>query len=269
MPRDAWTLERFGLTPSKLWRRVADRDAPRVLCVSIPKAGTHLLERALCLHPRLYRKLLPTLTNASLTRRGGLDGLLATVRPGQVIASHLRFDGAFPGVADRRHVPVVFLMRDPRDLVISQANYVARRSDHRFNALFAQRSGPRERLELAIAGDPAHGLRSVAQRMEVYAGWLGSNAHVVRFEDLVGASGGGDADRQTDAVRAIYRHIGMPVDDDFVAKICARLFSSESPTFRRGSIGQWRELFDDELEGLFERTAGDVMRLYGYGAGLD
>lgn len=267
MPRNLWTLERFGLTPSKLPRRLANAGAPRVLCVSIPKAGTHLLERALCLHPRLYRKLLPTLTNASLKRWGGLDGLLATVRPGQVIASHLRFDAAFPDALARRRVPVIFLVRDPRDLVISQANYVARRSDHRFNPLFAQRAGSRERLELAIAGDSQHGLRSVGERLEVYAGWLGTEALVVRFEDLVGPGGGGDADRQAGTVRAIYRHVDLPVDDAFLSRVCGRLFSSESPTFRRGAIGQWRDLFDDELERLFERTAGDVMRAYGYGDG--
>jgi hypothetical protein len=267
MPRNAWTLERFGLTPSKLPRRLVNTGAPRVLCVSIPKAGTHLLERVLCLHPRLYRKLLPTLTNSSLQRWGGLDGLLAKVRPGQVIASHLRFEAAFPEVLDRRHVPVIFLVRDPRDLVISQANYVARRSDHRFNPLFAQRAGFHEQLELAIAGDREHRLRSVGERLEVYAGWLRSNALVVRFEDLVGSGGGGDAGRQVEAVRAIYRHIEMPVGDEFVTRLCSRLFSRESPTFRRGSIGQWRDLFDHELEELFERTAGDMMRAYGYGPG--
>jgi len=267
MPRNAWTLERFGLTPSKLPLRLTDPGTPRVLCVSIPKAGTHLLERALCLHPHLYRKLLPTLTNSSLRRWGGLDGLLSKVRPGQVIASHLRFEADFPDIADRRRVSVVFLVRDPRDLVISQANYVARRSDHRFNPLFAERAGFHERLELAIAGDPEHGLRSVGERLEVYAGWLRSSALVVRFEDLVGPHGGGEADRQTEAVRAIYRHIGLPIGDAFVSEVCGRLFSRESPTFRRGSIGQWRDLFDDELEDLFERTAGDMMRAYGYGGG--
>lgn len=265
MPRDAWTLERFGLTPSKLWRRIGDAGAPRVLCVSIPKSGTHLLERALCLHPRLYRKLLPTLSNASLRRWGGLDGLLAKVQPGQVIASHLRFEAGLPDVAERRHVPVIFLVRDPRDLVISQVNYVVRRSDHRFNALFAEKTGFRERLELAIAGDPEHRLRSVGARLKVYEGWLRSKALVVRFEDLVGGGGGGDPDRQEETVRAIYRHIEMPVGDAFVARLCGQLFSSESPTFRKGSIGQWRALFDDELEDLFERTSGDIMRSYGYG----
>ncbi len=264
VPRDMWTLGRFGLTPSKLPRRVTNAGAPSVLCVSIPKAGTHLLERALCLHPRLYRKLLPTLSNASLRRWGGLDGLLAKLRPGQVIASHLRFEASFPEVVLRRHVPVIFLIRDPRDLVVSQVNYVARRSDHRFAKAFAQKAGLRDRLQLAIVGDPEHRLRSVGARLEAYEGWLRSDALVVRFEDLVGPEGGGDADRQAETVRAIYRHVGLPVDAAFVTKVCGRLFSSKSPTFRRGSIGQWRDHFDDELEELFEKTAGEVTRAFGY-----
>ena len=40
-----WTLERFGFTPAKLARRAAPGKGPKVFCVSVPKAGTHLLER--------------------------------------------------------------------------------------------------------------------------------------------------------------------------------------------------------------------------------
>jgi len=51
--RHAWTFRRFGLSPRKLVARIGNRTEPPILCVSLPKAGTHLLERALCLHPRL------------------------------------------------------------------------------------------------------------------------------------------------------------------------------------------------------------------------
>ena len=70
--RQAWTLERFGLSPGKLPKRLSDQGAPRVFCVSIPKSGTHLLERALCLHPALYRKLVPTISGANVAKFGGL-----------------------------------------------------------------------------------------------------------------------------------------------------------------------------------------------------
>src|SRR3982751_3014848 len=98
LDRHLWTLQRFGLSASKAPSRMRPAGAPRVLCVSIPKAGTHLLERALCLHPRLYRKVVPTVTDDKLRRYGGLDGLLARVKPGQVIVSHLRFQPGYPEI---------------------------------------------------------------------------------------------------------------------------------------------------------------------------
>src|SRR5262249_47770326 len=88
--RQRWTLERFGLSPGKLPRRIADPGAPRVFCVSIPKSGTHLLERALCLHPALYRKFVPTVSGENIGKWNGLEGLVGRIRPGQVVVSHLR-----------------------------------------------------------------------------------------------------------------------------------------------------------------------------------
>ena len=62
LTRAWWDLQRFGLTPDKLPRRVHNPQAPPVFLISIPKSGTHLLERALCLHPLLYRRLERTLS---------------------------------------------------------------------------------------------------------------------------------------------------------------------------------------------------------------
>jgi len=45
--RFAWDLERFGLTPGKLVAHVINRTEPRVVVISVPKAGTHLVERIL------------------------------------------------------------------------------------------------------------------------------------------------------------------------------------------------------------------------------
>src|SRR4029077_11678276 len=90
-PLSAWSLERFGMSPAKLRYRVWDPGAPKVLCVSIPKAGTHLLERAICLHPKLYRKLLPTVSDENVHRWGGHSGLIAKMHPGLVVTAHLRF----------------------------------------------------------------------------------------------------------------------------------------------------------------------------------
>jgi hypothetical protein len=47
-----WRLYAFGLTPGRLALRLANGHLPAVLCTSLPKAGTNLVVRALCLHPR-------------------------------------------------------------------------------------------------------------------------------------------------------------------------------------------------------------------------
>jgi hypothetical protein len=266
LPLNAWTFQRFGLTPSTLVHRITDRDAPRVLSVSLPKAGTHLLERAICLHPRLHRKMLATVWPEALTRWGGLRGLLARLSPGQVIVAHLPFEPDYPEALDASGTRALFLTRDPRDIVLSQAHFAVGRPDHPFHRAFTGAADVRERVLVAIEGDRESGLPSIANRLDRYEPWLHGRAEVVRFEDLVGPNGGGDAARQRQAVEGIYRHLGLDDDPRLVDDVCRRLFSDASPTFRRGAIGQWRSQFDDELAARFRAAAGDRLATYGYEA---
>jgi hypothetical protein len=266
LPLNAWTLERFGLTPRKLWDRASHPRAAGVLCVSLPKAGTHLLERAVCLHPDLHRKLLPTIAPVSLKRWDGFDGLLRRIRPGEVVVAHLPFEPAYADALTRSGVRALFVIRDPRDVVLSQVHYTTSFERHRFHEAFAERSSVRDRIRLGITGDPDRGIPSIAERLDRYAGWLDSGCLVVRFEDLVGAGGGGDADVQLRTVSSIYRYLDVDADERLVREISHRLFSSDSPTFRRGAIGQWHDDFDPELTALFDREVGDRLERYGYTA---
>ena len=79
-----------------------------------------------------------------------------------------------------------------------------------------------------------------------------------------GSGGGGDDAAQERTVRELYGYLGLEADDARVGATCRQLFSSDSPTFRKGAIGQWRDQFDDELEALFARSVGDRMQKYGY-----
>jgi sulfotransferase 6B1 len=266
LPKDVWTLERFGLMPPKLrYRVISDQQAPRVLSVSLPKAGTHLLERALCLHPSLYRKLVPTVWPEALDRRwGSLAGLLRTLSPGQITVAHIPFEEGYPQVLARMKATALFMIRDPRDIALSEAHYVVKHPEHPYYQRFAEVPDLRGRIALAIDGDRAIGLESIIDRLDLYQGWLRGSALVVRFEDLVGPEGGGDVDRQRHLVEAIYRHLGVDAGPELVERACSRLFSSDSPTFRRGAIGGWRTQFDDELLDHFRTAVGDLAERYGY-----
>jgi hypothetical protein len=265
IPLDTWTLQRFGLTPSKLAHRLTDRSAPRVLSVSLPKAGTHLLERAVCLHPRLHRKMLATVWPEALDRWHGLSGLLGTLGPGQVVVAHLPFEPDYPAALSSTGARALFLTRDPRDIVLSQAHYAVQKPDHPFHRAFADQTDLRGRVLVAIDGDAATGLPSIADRLDRYRGWLDGAAETVRFEDLIGPNGGGDAARQREVVERVYRHLGLDLETALIERVCRELFSDASPTFRKGAIGGWRERFDDDLTERFRRRVGDDrLRAYGY-----
>lgn len=262
LPRNLWTLQRFGFTPSKLPYRILDRSAPCVLSVSLPKAGTHLLERALCLHPHLYRKMVGTIWPGALQRWGGLAGLLGALAPGQVVLAHLPFESGYADTLVKTRV--LFLIRDPRDIVVSQAHFAANRPDHPYHEAFAGAATVADRVRIAIDGHEPSGLLSVKERMDRYEGWLHGPAYVVRFEDLIGPSGGGDSDRQRATVEGIYRYLGVDATERLVARVCDALFSGDSPTFRRGAVDQWRDAFDDELTAHFNEVIGDRLTAYGY-----
>jgi sulfotransferase family protein len=266
LPLNAWTLERFGLTPQKIRARVRHPTSGGVLCVSLPKAGTHLLERAVCLHPGLHRKLLPTVAPVTLRRWNGLDGLLGRMRPGEVVVGHLPYEERYATALAGSNVRALFVIRDPRDVVLSQVHYTTSFVRHRFHQAFAERSDLRDRIRLAVVGDDERGIPSIATRLDRYAGWLTTECHVVRFEDLVGSAGGGDDETQYRTVSSIYDYVSAASDERLIREVCDRLFSRDSPTFRRGAIGQWRDAFDADLTALFGRVVGDRLERFGYDA---
>jgi hypothetical protein len=264
VPWDAWTLRRFGLTPDKLRYRLRNVGMPKVLCVSLPKSGTHLVERALCLHPRLYRSLRPTVAPGMRTW-DGLDEALRRLRPGALLVAHLPHDASYGRILARRGARAICTIRDPRDVVLSQVHFIMGRRFHPHHARFAELRTLSQRLELAIRGDEGATIPSIRERLERYAGWLDGSSHVVRFEDLVGPKGGGDLDVQRRSVSDLYVYLGIDVSPDHVERVCGNLFSTSSPTFRRGAIGQWRERFPPHIKELFVVEAGPVMDRYGYG----
>ncbi|WP_420645353.1 sulfotransferase domain-containing protein [Candidatus Leptofilum sp.] len=259
-----WFVERFGLSPRKIYQRLIPTSGPKLICISIPKSGTHLLERALCLHPQLYRKLLRTLHEQNIDSLNILDMHLSKMKSGEIIVSHLNFTPERLRVIEARKIQSLFVIRDPRDIVVSQAFYVPKNTQHYLHDVFKSRTSTKERIQLAIEGYPKGGLPSMGQRMQHYSGWLHSSDLIIRFEDLIGEVGGGDSKRQYYTLRSLYDLIQLPTNDEWISYVIKNLFSSSSPTFRKGQIGQWKYHFDDELKAIFKQTVGNELIHYGY-----
>ena len=266
LDRVVWNAHRFGLTPSKLRARLFDGSGPAVVSNSLPKAGTHLLERALCLHPRIYRSLRRTVHDRRVPSMGDLADLVPRMRPGELLVTHLSYNTERESILSRGKAAGLFLIRDPRDIVISQAHYVVKNDRHPHHETLSRVDDFQQRLRTVIVGDEDRGMPSLHSRLSAYAGWLTSSALVVRYEDLIGASGGGSKRAQLESLKDVFQHVGLEVSPAELESLAGEIFSDASPTFRRGRIYQWREQFDEETVAVFDETVGEFAEIYGYGS---
>lgn len=156
------------------------------------------------------------------------------------------------------------IIRDPRDVLVSYARWIPSRPDMYsyayFNAL-----DERDRIKALITGGEGGGFAfdGFASVLDRAQGWMhDERVCLVRFEDLVGASGGGDPAKQMAAVASVASALER-TDADLEA-ISHRLFGG-TKTFRAGRIGAWNSVFDDELDALFSTHVGARrLHLYGY-----
>jgi hypothetical protein len=259
-----WDLHRFGLTPDKLAERLVAKPDNRVLAISVPKSGTHLVERILCLCPGYYRRLIRKIHVGNIGEYGDLDVLLPKLGAGQILTAHLYHSEARASAIRTNGVKGLFLYRDPRDVLISSVHYIARLEKHGYHEAMRDCTTLRERLLMRLKGRPEHNMGPLATMLDGHKGWLAEDVLSIRFEDLIGARGGGDNARQREVIARIWNVLGLPPDPMAIERIAERAFSSVSPTFRKGSTGQWRDVFDDEIRDAFKKYAGWTVIDYGY-----
>jgi hypothetical protein len=235
------------------------------LCANtIPKSGTHLLERIVCRIPGHFRRLERTVHEGNLGKRRALPRGWRRLPPGRAVFAHL------PWTAERMHglrqagVRTVFLVRDPRDVAVSMVDYALARPRHWLHRPLVAIDDPRERLRLVVRGDEALGLDGVVARYERFAGWLDGADLVLRFEDLVGPHGGGSVMAREQAVRSLLARLDVAADPSLVADLAEGSWYEDSPTFYRPAAGRWREHFDAPLLRWFAAVAADRLGGYGY-----
>jgi sulfotransferase 6B1 len=258
---------------------------------SVPKSGTNLVVSVLsqidCLrfrrlrlnhrlrwHPLNVLALLPSqrcevgIGKPTTVALATLRRSFAGIRPGEYAAGHVPYDGRIANLLEECGVRIVQVIRDPRDVVLSQVFHALKRKRHFLHRALVASSDDRERLRLVINGrrrrDGAPEVRGIGDRLDRIAGWLsGPHTLVVRFEDLVGERGGGSAVAQTVAIRRIAVHVGVELSEADVERVGRDAFGIGN-TYRRGRIGSWREAFDKELVELFKENAGRQLVELGY-----
>ncbi|GAB3241357.1 sulfotransferase domain-containing protein [Mycolicibacterium hippocampi] len=241
--------------------------APPIVANSLPKSGTHLLLQITRALPgsRYFGRFIAT--SPSLTQRERSPAVLARriarTLPAETLGAHL-FHFTEVEVALRRiNALHLFIYRDPRDVVISEVNYLAEMNRwHRMHRHFAALPDATSRLKLALEGFDARYPEANA-RMLPYAGWLDVPGVVaIRYENLFGPR---QADEIARVVAAWRLQGGTSADEDaLVERLRRAVDPSKSHTFREGGSGKWRRgMTDAEAEMVSQRLAPSLTA-YGY-----
>lgn len=95
------------------------------------------------------------------------------------------------------------------------------------------------------------------------------NTVVMRFEDLVGPEGGGDAQSQQSAIIELANAVGVTVSHERLQTIQSKLFGTdEGPrydySFYSGQIGSWKKNYTQHHKELFNALWGYHQQALGY-----
>ncbi len=251
------------------------------ICVnSIPKGGTHLVTSVLNKIPDIIFSGYHLSEEDVFTQYPAIPGgstidtsvkkVLSRCRKGQYLTMHSPFDSRVSAQLKSFGFGKIFLLRDPRDILVSYVNYVLREKRHFHHDYFNKIGDFDKLLGLTINGfhsneDVELGLPSVKQMLERYSGWLDDPEIVVlRFENLIGEKGGGTLEAQFLEVEKILKVAGIGVSPKMVESISGKTYSENSVTFSKGSIRQWEKSFNASNRKRFEETASDEMHRLGY-----
>lgn len=247
----------------------AANNGKKVLINSLPKSGTFLLRRALSLLPNFApRWSLHGLdaNNPNLLRK------LRGIRQGQYASAHLYWSQELVDILTSDNIRTIFIIRDLRDVAVSLAFYLADpNSQHLLQDYFASLESDSKRLTEVILGaknqlySDCPNPKSLGEFGMAFLPWFNEpNCLVVRFEDLIGNSGGGSDQRQNESLQAIINHLEIDISKEKTSQLAQQLFFKNSQTFRKGKIGDWQNWFTLEHKQIFKEFAGEALIELGY-----
>lgn len=250
-------------------------DTPIFFGNSFPKSGTHLLTQVLtgfsALGPVVDSGLPAMLTFDGPTGAprpaAAIRRELARLRPGDVAYGHLH---AIPETLDalcREGVAPYFTLRDPRDVVVSHVFYVTDMAPNHVHHGYYRHTLKNfdERLRVSILGRPELDVPfpDICERFAPYMSWLEqSEVLLLRFEDFI--------TQPRVALGQVFDHAvqrGFTCNverEQAVEVLLSRIQPENSPTFRSGKVGGWKEHFTAAHKALFKKISGDLLVRLGY-----
>lgn len=265
--------------------KIADNEKV-LLCNSFPKSGTHLLSQILTELPGInyWDDIISVqaLTGVMNTVEH-INNKFMSAPSNSMVKSHLMYDEKILEILNKRNCKSYFIYRDPRDVVLSHANWVMKEPKIFLNSYYSNNLKTfNERVIASIKGIPLGtpigsnvSLPSIVDDFARWEGWLSDeDTLAIKFEDLVGSRGGGSDAIRLKTIVNICNHAGYSFTDSEVSQMFPthKFDPEKSHTFKKGqkgAIGGWKDKFTPEIKECFKDTAGQLLIDLGYEQDFD
>jgi len=256
------------------YRRWSLIEMPILFCNSFPKSGTHLLTQILGGFMQLGAVVesgLPAVVtfnsiNGEQRPESQILEDLKRFKPADIGYGHLHATQAIMNWLCRDGVIPYFILRDPRDVVVSHVHYITNMaSTHIHHRYYTEGLHSFEdRLRISILGRDTS-FPSIADRFLPFVNWMEKNEVLtLRYEEFL-------RDRRT-TLRKVIDHAlqrGFVLSantsmDQAVIFLEQAINPQRSPTFRQGKARVWKDAFTPESTALFKDIASDLLIRLGY-----
>lgn len=221
-------------------------DATKIIITSIPKCGTHLVDKCVGL----------------LTKKNNSNLLVTFVQENQLIkfdenkeylVSHVSCYLLAKSNIKNQKYKCLFIYRDPRDQIVSDIFWDIRNETK--NKVVIE-TPFKDRLKSKIEG--------IVNLYKRFTPWLKEQyCYSMKFEDLIGQKGGGDDIVQRKVINEICKYLELKCNKKLIDHCINNLFGG-THTFREGKIGGWKKYFLPEHVTLFKEQAGQLLIDLGY-----
>lgn len=237
------------------------------VAITPEKTGTHLLLKALRLLTGLkeehdwHRDIHETNYQFHLSE---------CEQHGTFSHMHINADEKYMKALKTRKYKVVFLMRDPRDQLMSMYFYIRDRNWKYDNLSMQTRFRGMsfdDQIDEMITGKK---LGTCVPKVVI--GWKmpwmftdQPEVYTARYENLVGPKGGGTKEAQIAELTAIAKFLNLKTSKRAINAIADVLYGKPGEaTFNTGKAGTWKQYFNELHKDHFKKVFGDELILLGY-----
>lgn len=231
---------------------------------SFPKSGTHLMFQILTgIHSITFDQNLHLYEGVS-AQLAEHQRELEKLSDNEFLSGHIYYSASWASLLQDLNMKQIFLYRDLRDVVVSYNYYIEKVNAPLHQYFKKKQLSKKERMLSIIRGIPELGHQDIHDWFSEFKGWLSApNVLSIKFEDLLRSEDSLDESVQK-IVQFVTEEDKENIDHTVIKRAKENISTQDSATFRKGTIGNWKEEFDEEITLAFKGNAGQLLIELGY-----